>query len=343
MPFDRFMDMALYDAESGYFAAGELRSARSGDFLTSPEVSPLFGATIATYVTSVWDRAGRPGRFIVCEVAAGSGSLIEPLLANLTMDVVPVAIEASAAARAMLASRLPDVTVAAALDALPSEFDGVVIANELLDNVPMSLAVRTGPGWSERRVGVDGSGDFEFVDVPARPEVLAWLERWCGPVPDGGLVEVQLRAGEWIKSIAGRVRTGSMVLFDYGDTADGLASRRTAGTLRTYQGHHLGPPPLSAPGTTDITADVNFSAVFDVLAETGAHVRVERQDETLRSWGLGDERERLRAEELELARSGAALQRLVHKTKVNEADTLLHPRGLGDFRVAIAEFDLSQG
>jgi SAM-dependent MidA family methyltransferase len=300
----------------------------------------LFGQTIANYVNAVWERLGRPEPFVVCEVAAGSGTLLEPLLEHLEMPAHAVAVEASAAAREALARRVPHAEVVAVLDDVPQRFDGVIIANELLDNIPMALAVRRGSVWTERWVTEDADGGFAFVEAAARPEVIAWLHRWAGPVSDGGIVEVQTRAASWLRSCVGHLDAGALVVFDYGDTAEGLARRRVDGTLRTYQAHHLGPHPLTMPGTVDITGDVNFSAVADVLSDLGAAVRVERQAHVLRSWGLGEQRDRLRDRELELARAGEGLERLVVKTRVTEADTLLHPRGLGDFTVAIAEFGL---
>lgn len=337
MPFDRYMEIALYDPTEGFFASGRLRSARDGDFLTSPEVSPLFGQRIAHYVEATWKRLGRPAGLSVCDVGAGSGSLLSSLLSATTVEIDAYAIEVSPAARAELGVRLPEVRLLESIDQLDAQFSGVIVANELLDNLPMALAVRAAGGcWQERWVTTSGPG-LEFVTVPARPEVEDWLARWAGPVPDGGLVEVQMVAASWVARALGHLSSGGLVLFDYGDTADGLAPRRRCGTLRTYQRHHLGPDPLADPGATDLTADVNFSALLDTAAATGATARIYRQADLLRAWGMGQLRDALRAEELEEARAGNALPRLKVRSRLNEVDTLLHPRGLGDFRVLVAE------
>ncbi len=133
-----------------------------------------------------------------------------------------------------------------------------------------------------------------------------------------------------------RLEAGSVLLFDYGDTAENLIPRRQDGTLRTYRAHHLGPHPLDEPGQTDITADVNFTALVAVAEEAGAEVDLHRQDDFLTELGLGDRLSGLRHAELEAARSGDEMERLRLRTLKTEAETLLHPRGLGDFRVLVA-------
>jgi SAM-dependent MidA family methyltransferase len=328
MPFERFMELALYDPEGGFFTTGKLRSERSGDFLTSPEVSALFGETLARHVSHERERIGEP--FEVVEVAAGSGSLIGPLLRMV--DVPVLVVEASPAARAALGGVLPPDRV---LADLPDRIRGVVIGNELIDNLPMAVAQRVDGVWRERWVGLDGDG-LGLVDAPARPEVVKWLDDFAGDVPDGGWVEAQLLAGAWVRDLLGRLEAGSMLLFDYGDSAENLLPRRQDGTLRTYRAHHLGPHPLDEPGQTDITADVNFTALAAAAEAAGANVEIHRQDDFLIDLGLGDRLSELRHAELEAARSGDEMERLRLRTLKTEAETLLHPRGLGDFRVLVA-------
>jgi SAM-dependent MidA family methyltransferase len=211
---------------------------------------------------------------------------------------------------------------------MPSEMRGVVIANELLDNVPMALAQRVDGGWRERWVGEDDGG-LAFVDVPPREMVVDWLGAYAGPVEDGGWVEVQLEARAWLTDVIGRLVAGAVLLIDYGDVAVNLAPRRADGTLRTYRAHHLGPHPLDEPGETDITADVNFSALVDLVPKS----RIHRQDDFLGSLGLRDRLSEVRRLELEAARVGDETERLALRALKTEAETLLHPRGLGDFRV----------
>ena len=138
MPFERFMEVSLYEPE-GFFGGETLRSEKGGDFLTSPEVSPLLGETLAAYVAHERERIGGPFQVVDVDVdvGAGSGSLLRPLLDAVHVDVS--AVEASPAARQALRQFLPDNHV---LTDLPESIRGVIVANELIDNLPMALALR---------------------------------------------------------------------------------------------------------------------------------------------------------------------------------------------------------
>lgn len=331
MPFERFMARALYDPHGGFFTGESLRSVKAGDFLTSPEVSPMFGETLAAMIASEHQRVGGPFRFV--EVAAGSGSLLRPLLERV--DVEAWAVEASPTARAALGSIIPSERVVERLQDVPGPFKGVILANELIDNLPMAIAQMVGGAWRERWVGSDGDA-LVLIDAEPRDEVVAWLERFGGPVPDGGVVEIQLEATAWLRSAAAMLESGSIVLIDYGDTTENLLPRRQDGTLRTYRSHHLGPHPLDEPGATDITADVNFTALEAVASEEGLETKLWRQDDYLGKLGLRAAISEMRKHELELARSGDEMERLRVRTRRTEVETLVHPRGLGDFRVLVS-------
>ena len=334
IPFEAFMELALYDPSGGFFATGPLRSQKSGDFLTSPEVSSAFGATLGRYVEAEYDRLGRPADFDIVEVGAGSGSLLEPLLDTLTFSPMVTAVEASTAARDALAKRLPHISVMAPSVGIAATWQGVLIANELVDNLPMAIAVKEVTGWTERWVGTD-RGDLRLVEVSARSEVLDWLEENAEGTEVEGIVEVQLAAGDWLAESASSLESGSIVVIDYGDTAELLAPRRSTGTLRTYREHHLGPPPLDEPGKTDITADVNFTALGHAAVAAGMSYSLARQDDFLASLGLRERLATLRGRELELARGDDSMERLRVRNDVREVETILHPRGLGDFRVLV--------
>jgi SAM-dependent MidA family methyltransferase len=287
----------------------------------------LFGETLAVYVSGERQRIGEP--FQLVEVGSGSGSLLRSLLSRLDVEVV--AVEASPAARASLRDALPENAIGSAL---PERIRGVILANELIDNLPMALGQRVGHSWRERWVGRDDRG-LAFVDANPRPEVEAWLEAYAGPVGEGGWVEVQLAATAWLADVLARLEQGSVVLIDYGDTSENLLPRRQDGTLRTYRAHHLGPHPLDEPGETDITADVNFTALMATAERAGAEVRLLRQEEFLSDLGLRDRLSESRHAELAAARAGDELARLQARSLKIEAETLLHPRGLGDFRVLV--------
>jgi SAM-dependent MidA family methyltransferase len=329
IPFERFMDLALY-GPGGFFASGKLRSIAAGDFLTSPEVSPLFGSTLARFVAAVRDRIGEP--FAVVDMGAGSGSLLGSLLADLPVEAW--AVEASPAARAALGSVIAAAKVVRSVSDLPARWRGVVVANELVDNLPTALAQLTKDGWRERWVGIEDDR-YVFVDAPPRPGVQKWLHRFAGPVELDGWVECQLAASDWVRGVIDRCTAGTLLIIDYGDLAENLAHRRAEGTLRTYRAHHLGPHPLDEPGATDITSDVNFSALIATCQEAGWDCDLVRQDDFLESWGLREKLADLRRQELAAAGLDEDL-RLSLRSQRTAGETLIHERGLGDFRVLVA-------
>ena len=245
------------------------------------------------------------------------------------------AVEVSPAAREALGDVVGPDHVHETIDELPDQFNGVVIANELLDNFPVALAIRSDDRWVERWVGSTDTA-FGLITEEARPEVVAWCDTHAGVVPEGGMVEVQLAATEWIGAVLGRIERGALVVIDYGGTAEELEPRRTQGTLRTYQRHHLGPDPLLVPGATDVTVDVNLTALMAAAEEVVTTVEFHRQDDFLTELGLREVVKDLRQQELELAKGDDAMARLKVRSELTDADTLLHPRGLGDFRVMVA-------
>ena len=334
IPFDVYMDVALYHPTGGYFKREQLRSVKSGDFLTSPEVSPCFGQTLARFVSEQAKEAGL-SRPVVVDAGAGSGSLLRSLLAVIGEEVEPWAVEVSPPAQESLAEVVGADRVVSDLGGLPTKIRGIIFANELLDNLPMALARRTAGVWRELWVG-EKHGELEWVEAPVRPQVEEWLWKFAGPTPEGGMVECQLQACGWIAAALERLEAGALVVFDYGDTAEGLEGRRAEGTLRTYRDHHLGPHPLAEPGQTDVTADLNFSAMMAAAREAGATVSLHRQDDFLADLGLRERVEELRRQEVGYARAGDELRRLEKRSFRMGAEALLHPRGLGDFRVLIA-------
>ncbi len=367
MPFEQYMAACLYDPDGGFFTTGPLRSVKDGDFLTSPEVSPWFGRTLGRFIESQVASHQSQDPFLVVDVGAGSGSLLKPLMSHLAstsgegaggeaaVDAEPVsppfggspaeggeggysfhAVEASPAAREALGDVVGSDHVHKAIDELPDRINGVIIANELLDNFPVALAVRTADGWVERWVGATETA-FELVTAEARPEVVAWCDAYAGRVQEGGMVEVELAATDWVSAILHRLERGALVVVDYGGTAEELEPRRTQGTLRTYQRHHLGPDPLLEPGATDVTVDVNFTALIAAAEAAGATAKLYRQDDFLAGLGLRDVVKDFRHRELELARGDDAMARLKVRSEATDARTLLHPRGLGDFRVMVAK------
>ena len=311
--FDEYMEVALYGAQGFYTSGG--RAGRRGDFITSPEIGPLFGAVLARWIEAEYRRQGQPDGFVVVEVGAGPGTLARSILtAAPKWTDRYVAVEVSAGQReqhpAGVRSRadLPDEAIV-----------GVVIANELLDNLPFRLAVFDG-GWREAVVEVDPSGATSERLVPA-PADWSWLP---SNAPHGARVPVQLAAAEWVMTVQTRLTAGSLLTFDYctARTAS-LALRPWRQWLRTYRGQERGSHYLRDPGSQDITTEV----CLDQLPEATA---VRTQAQFLQLWDIGDLVEEGRRA-WEQSASAPTLATLRMRSRIREAESLLDPEGLGGF------------
>jgi SAM-dependent MidA family methyltransferase len=321
IPFERFMELALYGTEGFYTRAGGGSAGRRGDFITAPEVGPLFGAVIARFLDAEWERLGRPDPFTVVDAGAGPGTLARTVFAArpACLDAVDyLAVEVSPAQRA----RHPDGVRSA--DRLPdAPIDGVVIANELLDNLPFRLAVFDG-GWREAHVDV--AADGRFVEVLPAPFDLAPSVLPPGP-PHGARAPLVDRAAAYVRSALDLVRSGTVVVLDYGTPLTALlAGRPWREWLRTYRANERGEHYLVAPGTQDITIEVPI----DQLPEPD---NVRAQSQFLQRWGIDElveEGRRVWTEQA--ARPGLEAMRM--RSRISESEALLDPAGLGAFLVA---------
>ncbi|MDJ0791957.1 MAG: SAM-dependent methyltransferase [Acidimicrobiia bacterium] len=330
MRFDRFMELSLYDPEAGFFAVGALRSSADGDFVTSPEVSPWFGRLIGR-----WAKAAKPtSDSILVEVGAGSGSLLAPMIAEAGDAFAAVyAVEISPGARASIAERALGATILSNVDEIPSA-DAVIVANELIDNLPARLVERDGDSWREVRIDLH-DGRLSLSTTTADPDLSAWCDRMLGRTPDGSLLAAQTQVPAWIVELARRFATVQIALIDYGGDTETLARHRRSDVVRSFRRHVSVDDPLRDPGRADITVDVNTDVVIAGAAEAGLTVEVIDQRSWLRSLGADRELEQLVAEEHARARQGDTMGQLEIRSEAVGLRTLMDPHGFGAFQVML--------
>jgi SAM-dependent MidA family methyltransferase len=267
LPFDRFMALALYAPGLGYYANasrkfGAMPSSGS-DFVTAPEMSPLFGRTLAVPLREALERTGTHE---IWEFGAGSGALARELLQSLGDRITRytiVELSASLRERQQEALRPWGERVQWASE-LPARIEGVVVGNEVLDAMPVKLLVRKAGVWHERGVTV-GDGHLAWDDRPTglRPPVE----------PEGArdyLTEIHPQAEAFVRTLAERLQQGAAFFIDYGfPEAEYYHAQRHMGTLMCHRGHLADPDPLEAPGDKDITAHVNFTGIALAAQESG--------------------------------------------------------------------------
>ena len=293
-----FMDLTLYDSELGYYARAAQRSGRAGDFFTSVDVGPLFGELLEIQIAEmagILNSEFQITDFALVEAGAGNGRLSADILRaarghdpafyeSIQLHLV----EASGEARAAQYATLGDMAdrLASSGGALPASFEGVLLANELLDALPAHQVVMRPDGLREVYVAVDDvARPFQGRDrlggpertalhlvegPPSTPALAEYLDRVGVTLEPGWRAEINLRAVDWIREAARRLRRGFIILIDYGHDARELYSpAHSAGTLTTFARHQSSGPEspsgapawLRHPGEQDLTAHVDFTSV----------------------------------------------------------------------------------
>ena len=282
IPFSRFMELALYAPGLGYYSAGAHKFGPGGDFVTAPELGPLFAATVADAVAPVLQQLGPDALFV--ELGGGSGAFAEVALKRLlALDALPsryALLEPSAdlreRQRERLQKRLPPLLFELVewLDGPIAEpWNGVLFANEVIDALPTPrFTLRDGEVFEEH-VALDGEGRFLRRDRPADALLSAavrHVERGIeAPFADGYRSELLVQLPYWLQAVAGGLRSGAMLFIDYGHArAEYYQPQRREGTLRAFRSHHVGDDPYAHPGLQDLTASVDFTALAE--AGTGA-------------------------------------------------------------------------
>ncbi|MFM7506144.1 MAG: class I SAM-dependent methyltransferase [Rubrivivax sp.] len=270
LPFERFMALALYEPGLGYYARGAplfgTLPQSGSDFVTAPELSPLFGDTLARAVRDALDAAEAD---TVVEFGAGSGALAAQLLGALGGRVRRYRIvELSAALRQRQQQRLTAFAGRVEwLDAWPEVIHAVVVGNEVLDAMPVTLLHFDGAGWFERGVALQGEA-FAWADRPSplRPS-------HPGPFVPGTTTEIHPQAEAFVRGLAAQLARGAAFLVDYGfPEHEYYHPQRVGGTLMCHRAHQADADPLADVGTKDITAHVNFSGLALAAQDAGLEV-----------------------------------------------------------------------
>jgi SAM-dependent MidA family methyltransferase len=338
MTFARFMDLALYDPDGGYYRSEAVRPGRDGDFLTAPEAHPIFGAALARAVADAWVRLGQPDPFVLREYGAGTGTLAVAILDGLAaehpdlvarlrydpIEVEPRRLEA-------VASRLADAghsDVLIEAEASRAPVTGFVIANEVLDALPVHrVVVREGV----LREVLVGSSDGVFVDVESdltTPALAARLAEESIHLEEGQRGEICLALGPWLTAAAAGFERGVLLLIDYGYPAAELYDpvRRRDGTLRAYLRHRVHDDPYAHIGRQDLTAHVDVTAVKAAARAAGLdHLGTTTQAEFLVGLGTEDLLRAIQADPATTLEGYLAVRSALMR--------LLDPGAMGRFRV----------
>jgi SAM-dependent MidA family methyltransferase len=275
--FARYMELALYAPGLGYYGSGTRKFGVGGDFVTAPELTSLFGDTLATQVVELINRSAPR----IIEIGAGSGALAADLLQELERrdalperyDILELSGELRTRQHATLEERASrHLSRVVWLDRMPERVRGVVVANEVLDAMPVHLLVWRGGCIDERGVAVDAEGRLDWQDRPAqgrlREVALALPVAGTDKLPY--VSELNLAARVWTASWAKVLECGALLLIDYGfPRCEYYHPQRCQGTLRCHYRHRAHDEPLYLPGLNDITAHVDFTAIAEAGCEAG--------------------------------------------------------------------------
>ena len=282
--FARFMSLALFHPQLGYYASGRCAIGRGGDYFTSVSVGPLFGRLMASQFAEIWEALGRPSDFVIVEQGAHQGEFAADVLealktqfpdffAKVVYQIVepfPILREAQAQA---LREFQTQICWVAELESI-SPFVGVHFSNELLDAMPVHLIAAANNGekreWQERLVDICDSG-FGFITKPITdPRLRARLTTLPDPPADEYQTEINLGALGWIETLAPKLERGVILIADYGLTRDQFYSPgRVTGTLQAYAKHRALPTCLEHIGECDLSSHVEWTSLAERAEELG--------------------------------------------------------------------------
>ncbi|MEI6096155.1 MAG: SAM-dependent methyltransferase [Gammaproteobacteria bacterium] len=320
IPFSEYMQLALY-GEGGFYTTGGRAGRRGGDFITSPEVGPLFGTVIARALDAWWKELGSPSRFDVVECGAGPGTLARSILAaqpECASAMHYVAVEISASQRALHPQGVESC------ETMPDgPITGVILANELLDNLPFRLFVFDG-SWMEAFVSQASGG--QFVEVLHKPNKVPS----CLPLTAtlGSRAPIQDAAASWVHDSLAKISNGRLLLFDYcSASTTGISLTPWREWLRTYRDQGRGTHYLSDPGSQDITSQV-------MLDQLPSGVITSTQADFLTQWGIND-LVREGTDYWESMKNAPDVAAMKMRSRSTEASALVGLRTLGMFNALV--------
>ncbi len=331
--FHRFMDLALHAPGLGYYSAGSIKFGAAGDFVTAPETSDLFARCLARQIAQVLPKTAGG----ILEVGAGSGVLCLGVLAELErLQALPDSyciLELSADLRqrqeATLRARLPALADRVRwLSSWPeSPWEGVIIANEVLDAMPVHRVLKTDQGWRKVCVGWAEDGlfsDHQAVSDKRLSEALEGLDARFPELPEGYLTEINLAAGDWLHGLSAFLRRGLVLVVDYGyPRSEYYLAERVQGTLMCYYRHRALDDPLQRVGLQDITAHIDFTGLAEAAFATDLDVLgFTTQLQFLLGCGI-----------LEMTEAGDAIEQV---RLAQQLRTLLMPGGMGEIFKVLA-------
>ncbi len=301
MRFRDFMDAALYHPRHGYYRTRPEATSRGGDYVTSPEVHPVFGALVARQIHELWRVMSRPPRFDIVEQGGGRGLLARDII-RWARDRAPdfaaalryTLVEPSPLLRDEQRRTLSEIVAPEEAvvwrDDLPGAIEGCVLTNELIDAFPVHRVIRNGAELREIYVAHDGT---RFVDQPgplSDPALARYFEN-LGLLPgEGCYAEVNLEAPRWIARVSSSLRRGYVLTFDYGyDAAKLYAPWRRDGTLLCFYRQSASSDPYQRIGRQDMTASVDFTTLRRAGEAAGLRaVAMTDQSDFLVRMGIGD-------------------------------------------------------
>ena len=306
------MEEALY-SKYGFFNNEKVRSKKSGDFLTSPEVSEYFGKILNKWILK------NNLDLNITEFGSGTGSLIEQI-----ENKNKFAVELSSTARTELSQK--NIQNASSLEELTFKNSDLVFGNEVLDNIPCSVAIYKDDKWHEKIISFD-DGIFSYEFVEARKKIVEWIELNRIKANKNMDIEIQINIDIFLEKIINKLNPKYILFFDYGYEQKDRGKRKYRSLLRTYKDHHLSVDPILEPGNLDITYDINFSAVIRKLKTLGYESNLSLQREFLITNGFNEYFDELQNKLL----FSEGIENLKINSELSGLKALIDSNGLGGF------------